>query len=173
MLDTYKNVAIFAVIMSLGSALLYIRHTIIINERNRVNEEWKAKEAAVDLQVKNTLIAKNKEISEKQLNLEAAHKVIIDKNREIENAQKTYNALRAKYANGALRLSVSTIHKDSGAEQAGNPASTAGTQYEDRELLPDVSTTILDFARDYQRNLRLKNECIDLYNNAREVINHG
>ena len=173
MFSAYKIYFIIGGVIALLAGLAYYRHTIIINERERVTAIWQKKELEWQVLQYEVLARKNRVISDKQAELDRKTKEIVIKDRELENAKKSYSDLRAKYTSGALRLSVYTTKpKGVGAKYFEDAAAPSGVLPERRELVPEVSANILDFARHYSHNLRLKNRCIQLYETTRDAINN-
>ena len=170
--SAYKYAFAGALAAALIGGLLYIRHEIIVTERNKVNAEWQSKENAIELQAKNTLIAKNNEIAKKQSKLDEVQRNIILKNRELEDAKQAYNNLYSKYANGTLRMRVRTkpLSESDTTKPSDSAAFAHGPDSGSAELMPDVSLEILGFARGYTDNLRKLNECRALYQSVYEAF---
>lgn len=169
---TYKTILLLIAAISVATGAIYYKDKILSDERERVNTEWQLREEMWQNEIKQKLLEKNQEVERRQQELNKVFESIAEKSQELENATQKYNDLRSKYANGTLRMSVPTAatSKVARAKQNNSPSPPA-VVYENRELMPELSTAILEFARDYQRNLRLKDQCIVLYNAAREAVN--
>lgn len=159
-------------VIALITGFFYFKHSVEAAERDRVNSIWVKKEADATVAAVAELNKKNAEISKRQAELVKSQNEIVAKNRELQNATKSYNDLLRQYADDTKRLSVHiATNKTDTATKSGNTTTSPRVGENTVELMPDVSTEILDFARGYQENLRLKNECIDLYNAARTSVN--
>lgn len=158
-------------VAAIVGGFFYYRHSLIASERAKVNAEWAAKETNATAEAINVLNNKNAEIAKRQEDLLKLQGTIVAQNKELANVKQDYENLRAQYANNSKRLSVATANNKTNTASKVDPTTTSSGTSENRvELMPDVSTEILDFARGYQENLRLKNECIDLYNSAKNSI---
>ena len=117
------------------------------------------------------LSAANARVAIDQESLNAQQDKIIQLSEKLDANQSEFNDLRTQYANDIKRLSVRAYRPGGAAKQGNNPTVATGTSEITVQLVPAFSTAILYFARGYIENLRLKNECIDLYNAARDAVN--
>ena len=123
-------------------------------------------------QAKATLDNLNAQVAKNQQDLTAAQQAIIDKQRELENANSNFNSLRDQYADNVKRLSVrayiarSPAKPDPGATAAARAGQTGSV-----DLMPETAASIFDSARRHREDVRLKNECIDLYNAVKDSVN--
>lgn len=170
----WRAIAAALVLAALTVLYLHWKNSIIKETEDRVNAEWVQRQKLADDAASAALLAKNTEIAKKEAALKKTQETIVSQSKELQNAKQDYQNLRDKYAIGAKRLSINTVPDESDrAKQSDDPASAAGTEQDGatQYLVPELSIEILDFARRYEENLRLKNECIDLYNAARDAVN--
>lgn len=169
----WRAIAAALVLAALTGIYVHWKNSIIKETEDRVNAEWVQRQKLADDAASAALLAKNTEIAKKEAALEKTQETIISQSKELQNAKQDYQNLRDKYAIGAKRLSINTApDKGDRDEPSENSATTSGTDQGRTEyLMPELSIEILDFARRYEENLRLKNECIDLYNAARDAVN--
>ena len=90
-----------------------------------------------------------------------------------DNDQQKYYNLHNQYLTSVKRLSVYAYTGSNPAKNDNSSGSTPRTPEVGQtvELMPELSAEILDFARGYSENMRLKNECIDLYNTVKINVN--
>lgn len=160
-----KVIGLLLIISSLVFGGWYLHH----NGYNEGKAEVDAEIAKANMQATADLAAKNAVIEAKQKELDDSFIQISNKDKEIQGAKQSYQTLLDQYHSGLKRLSIRT---NSARNTTGNNQVTtdsAGTTGQNTFLMPDVSVAILDFAKDYSRNLRLKNECIDLLKAERAV----
>ncbi len=166
-----KGFIVAGIIVALLLVVHFWKKSIISDTTNSVNTQWIKRETDANSAAQDVLSNKNQEIHKHQLELDSAINVISQKNQEIANAKKDYDLLHIKYASGIKRMSVrvSTSQVDT-TKQDNHPAIAIGNDSEFRELMPEISGEILDFARGYSENLRMKNDCVRMYNLVRESI---
>ncbi len=166
-----KGFIVAGIIVALLLVVHFWKKSIISDTTNKVNAQWIKRETDANSAAQEVLNNKNQEIHKNQLELDSAMSVISQKTQEIANAKKDYDLLHIKYASGIKRMSVrvSTRPLDT-AKQDNHPSIAVGNDNEIRELMPEISGEILDFARGYSENLRMKNDCIRMYNLVRDSI---
>lgn len=168
-----KIMAVLAFIAAIIFGIHHWKQSIINDTTNKVNATWMKREADADAAAQKILSDKNTQIAQHQAEIDSAFKIIVKKDKDIQNAKKDYESLRLQYANGDQRLSV-RIADSTASDTAGQNSGSSTTgkhKYEVRELVPEVSGNILDFARDYSENLRKLNECRNLYNQVEKSVN--
>lgn len=163
-----KLIAIMAFILVISLGGLYLHHEAY----QEAEAAYNAKIVKANLAAKSQLDAVNATIAKNQSDLNAAQQAIIDKQKELENGQRDYDDLHAKYIAGTKRMSVPAYSGVSSTPQDHN-AGVAAIPGENRpiDILPETAAAILDTGRGYSEDVRLKNECIDLYNAARDEVN--
>lgn len=163
---------IFFIILSvaIAAALLSLHHSIIAKN----NAVWQAKINQANATAKMQLEQINEQVAQHQNALNTAQEKIIEQNKETENAKASYEKLRAQYVAGTVRMSVTATGFRSKNTQQNSNSVTPGAACENRsiDLVPGVAEVILDVARQTRNDVRLKNECIDLYNAVREQFGY-
>lgn len=165
-----KLIAILALIIGLAGGGLYLHHS----GYEEGVAEYKLKIDDANDKAKLELDAANTKVAQNQSALDALQSKIISTSRESDNVQKNYDTLRAQYANATLRLSVRT-HSENHQTKSGSSATASSGTDQDRsiDLLPETATSVLDAGRGLKEDVRLKNECIDLYNAVRDNLNEA
>ncbi len=90
--------------------------------------------------------------------------------RENENAEKKFNALRADVAAGRLRFTIATGAPGHDSN-SGNPAAQTDDRQARAELLPETADAFVAIAAESARDVRDLNACIDDYNSVRNTVN--
>lgn len=119
------------------------------------------------------LVALNNQVAFAQNSLNDTQQKIIQLSKRSDDDQQKYDDLHGQYVTAVKRLSVYAYSGSHSAKQDNGSKSSIGTTEVGQtvQLMPDISGEILSFARGYNENLRLKNECIDLYEAVRIKIN--
>lgn len=162
-----------AVLAGLIGGYVYWHHKVYQDGYNAANSKWnieidKSNQAADD-----KLQSMNNAVESLQKSLDDSQNQIIAKNKELDHAKQDYETIHAKYLFGISRMSIraNCPKQISSNNEASHGTIANGTDSTTVELMPSLSASILDFARGYRENLRLKNECVQLYQNAIEKIN--
>jgi hypothetical protein len=162
---------VLALMMGIGAGYVYWHHEVYASGFNTANEAWIKKEADIKAQADAALQQKNEEVRLKDATIVQQTQQIEAKSKESDDAKTNFDNLRAQYAANIKRLSVrSAASAPNPAQQSDNSAAAPGID-QNVQLMPDFSTAIIDLARGYSENLRMKNECIDLYNEVRTQVN--
>jgi hypothetical protein len=139
---------------------------------DRATREWQIKTQAADSKALAVLTEKNEQVRVAQAGLRETQQQIIEKSKELQDAKDQFNTLRAAYAIGTKRMSIATSScQGRSADNAADPAIASDASEGRANLLPETALAILDIARGNSEDVRLKNECIDLYNAARDAVN--
>ena len=160
-----KLIAALIVIFGIGASGWYLHHSGYVEGRSEMERQI----AIANEKAEKKLLDLNARVSLDQKMLEAQQQKIIQQSEKLNANQKDFDDLRNQYANDTKRLSVRTYRPSSPAKQDNNPAIAARAS-QNVQLMPDAAVALADLARGYTENMRLKNECIDLYNSARETI---
>ncbi len=168
-----KGFIIVAIIGALVASVHFWKKSIISETTNTLNNAWIKKEKDADIAAQKILDEKNKSIMQSQAHIDVATKMIVQRNQEIANAKKDYDDLRTQYNHGIKRMSIRVAASgasDTARHDNNSPVAVRNND-EVRELVPEISDDILSFAKGYSDNLRKLNQCIFLYNTAKDEIN--
>jgi hypothetical protein len=161
-----KLIALLLFLLAMSGGVWYSHYA----GYEQAKTDFDLKIAKANLIAKTELDAANEKVSQTQTALNSAQAAIISKSQEVENGKQAYEDLHTKYVNGAVRMSVTALSQSNSAgKNSGQPAAPGIS--ENVQLMPDVSAEVLSFAREYSENLRMKNECIDLYNAVLTKVN--
>ena len=124
------------------------------------------KAALDDLKILNDQAVRN------QADLNEARNTIIEKTKETKHEKDAYTDMRDKYLDGSRRLSIVTAAsaRDK-AERDHNSSATVKFTETRTDILPETAGRIFSIARGNYQDVRDLNECIDLYNAARDAVN--
>lgn len=90
--------------------------------------------------------------------------------RENENAEKKFNALRADVAAGRVRFTIATGTPGHDAN-SGDPTAQADDRQARADILPETADAFIAVAAESARDVRDLNACIDDYNSVRNTVN--
>ena len=166
-----KLICFVILLVAIAAALLSWHHSIIAKN----NAAWQAKINQANAAATAQLEQINEKVAQHQTALNNAQEKIIEQNQETENAKANYEKLRAQYAASTVRMSVAAADFESRNTQQNSDSSSAAGACENRSvnLVPEAAAVILAVARQTRDDVRLKNECIDLYNAVREQFGNS
>ena len=165
-----KLIALLVLVLALIGGGWYLHHEGYEEAKTEFSQDL----AIANSKAQAQLTVLNNQVKLDQGSLDASQKKIVELSERSDNEKQNFDTLRDQYATATKRLSVLAYRKSSSTESTNNPATAARTAEvtESVELMPSFSIAAIDVARGYSENLRLKNECIDLYNAAREAVNN-
>lgn len=168
-----KVLGVLALVGALIAGYQLWHHNVDKAGYDRANKEWLARNQAADLKAAHELEMANNAVFDKQLKISKLNDEISKRYEESKNDKAKFDALRNSHANDTkrLRLAGATCTSDSTAENQDSTTASGSEKAGQCVLLPSTAATILDVARSSRDNVRQLNECIDLYNAAREVVN--
>jgi hypothetical protein len=160
------------ILVGLIAGYISWEHHLINKGIKQESDRRDALDLKASLRAQDILTSKNEEVRKLQEDIQTTHDQIIAKSQELQSAKDDYNKLRTQYVTGAKRMSIAVASCQGRSPEQSESATTSSGISENRaDLLPETAATIFDIGRGIKEDVRLKNECIDLYNDLASKIN--
>ena len=158
--------------LALIGSILFAGHKVADHWREQGRNEIRAEHAIADKAALDDLKILNDQAVRNQADLNEARNTIIEKTKETKHEKDAYTDMRDKYLDGSRRLSIVTAAsaRDK-AERDHNSSATVKFTETRTDILPETAGRIFSIARGNYQDVRDLNECIDLYNAARDAVN--